>query len=187
MSGKSQFSEWSPERVAAMSARNRAAHLPAQATLDVSTKLGDELVDDDLDKVKVKPDSKRKAKRDATRDAASKTADEDKPSRVPPSTAWPVFEAMLRAAKLPAPHYEFRFNAERKWRFDVAFPDHRIAVEIDGGVWRSGGGAHSHPSGILRDMEKINAAQLAGWRVLRYTPDNIARAIDDLKLCLGGT
>src|SRR5438874_724242 len=51
---------------------------------------------------------------------------------------WPVFEAMLRANKLPAPQYEFRFSAERKWRFDIAFPAERIAIECDGGIYSDG-------------------------------------------------
>lgn len=191
MSGKSQFAEWSPERVAAMSARNRAARtreidpvysaahtLPMQATLDVSTKLGDEIRDDDLDTVKVKPASKRKAK---PRAGILEADHEDG------EQTWPVFEAMLRANKLPAPCYGFRFNAERKWRFDMAFPDYRVALEVDGGIWRKDRGAHGRPANILRDMAKINAAQLAGWKVLRYTPEQLPGAIDDLNVCLGGT
>jgi hypothetical protein len=97
-----------------------------------------------------------------------------------------VFEAMLRANKLPAPCYGFRFHAERKWRFDMAFPDHRIALEVDGGIWRKGGGAHSHPSEHPprhgKDQRRP-ARRLEGASVhARAT----ARAIDDLKLCLGG-
>jgi very-short-patch-repair endonuclease len=190
VSGKSQFSEWSAERVAAMSARNRAARgrdvdpvysaahrpamAPAQATLDVSTSLGDEIADDDLDKVKVK--------KGPTSKAVTRILEADHEDR---EQTWPVFEAMLRANRLPAPCYGFRFNAERKWRFDMAFPQHRVALEVDGGIWRKDRGAHGRPQNILRDMEKINAAQLAGWKVLRYTPEQLPAAIDDLKLCLG--
>ena len=28
---------------------------------------------------------------------------------------------------------EFRFHETRKWRFDYAFPSHKIAIEVDGG------------------------------------------------------
>lgn len=94
------------------------------------------------------------------------------------------FEAMLRGAKLPAPQYEFQFNAARKWRFDIAFAKQRIAIEVDGGIWREDRGAHGRPANILRDMEKGNAAQLAGWKYLRYTPDNLMRAVDDIRRCL---
>ena len=66
---------------------------------------------------------------------------------------------------LPPYRAEFRFHPSRQWRFDFAWPEHRLALEIDGG---SGGfGRHSRPSGMRGDNEKINAATLLGWRVLR--------------------
>jgi very-short-patch-repair endonuclease len=62
---------------------------------------------------------------------------------------------------------EYRFDDKRRWRFDFAFPDKRLAVEIDGGTWVRG--RHQRPEGYERDCEKLNAAALAGWRVLRFT------------------
>lgn len=95
---------------------------------------------------------------------------------------WPVFEAMLRANKLPAPQYEFRFDAVRKWRFDIAFPQYRIAIEVDGGSWGKSG--HTDGEGFRRDLEKMNAATVAGWRVLRYPLESLYKAIDDIKALL---
>lgn len=63
---------------------------------------------------------------------------------------------------------EYRFNPTRRWRFDWAWPDARIALEIEGGAWTQG--RHTRGSGFLADMEKYNAAGLAGWRVFRVTP-----------------
>lgn len=57
------------------------------------------------------------------------------------------------------------FHPERRWRFDFAFPEARLAVEIDGGQWAPHGGRHSRDS----DREKLNAAAVLGWRVLRYS------------------
>lgn len=78
---------------------------------------------------------------------------------------------------LPAWKREFRFHPTRLWRMDYAWPDHRIGVEIEGGIWMKGktgrGGAHSLPTNILRDMEKQNAAHLLGWRVFRFTPGQL--------------
>lgn len=46
-------------------------------------------------------------------------------------------------------------------------------MEIEGGIWMRaygrGGGAHSRPMNILRDMEKGNLAAKLGWRVFRFT------------------
>ena len=36
-----------------------------------------------------------------------------------------------------------------------------------------GGGAHSRPANIERDMEKHNAATLSGWKILRVQPQHI--------------
>lgn len=66
---------------------------------------------------------------------------------------------------------EYVFHPTRQWRFDVALPDHRIAIEIEGGIWKHGGGGHSHPMHIERDIEKYNAAAQLGWRVFRFMPD----------------
>lgn len=66
---------------------------------------------------------------------------------------------------------EFRFHPVRKWRFDYAVPASRVALEVEGGVWR--GGRHTSPKGFMTDMEKYNAAAIAGWVVVRTTPDRL--------------
>lgn len=66
---------------------------------------------------------------------------------------------------------EYRFHNTRKWRFDYAIPEHKIAIEVEGGVWT--GGRHTSPKGFLGDMEKYNTATVMGWRVLRTTPDKL--------------
>lgn len=68
---------------------------------------------------------------------------------------------------------EFKFHPVRKWRFDYAIPDHKIALEVEGGVWT--GGRHTSSVGFMKDMEKYNTATLMGWRVFRTTPDELYR------------
>jgi hypothetical protein len=63
------------------------------------------------------------------------------------------------------PVRELTFHPRRKWRFDFAFPDRMIAVEIEGGV----GGRHQRIGGFTGDCVKYNAAAALGWRVFRYT------------------
>jgi len=63
---------------------------------------------------------------------------------------------------------EYRFHPVRRWRFDYAMPEVKVAVEIDGGVFVCG--RHSRGIGQVRDMEKMNAAAELGWRVLHFTP-----------------
>lgn len=66
---------------------------------------------------------------------------------------------------------EHRFHETRKWRFDFANANKEIAIEIDGGIWIRG--RHSRGAGQLADMEKINEATRMGWRVYRFTPQQV--------------
>ncbi|WP_244875256.1 endonuclease domain-containing protein [Vibrio litoralis] len=79
----------------------------------------------------------------------------------------------IRALKLPMPVEEFRFHPERKWRFDFAYPNHKVAIEVEGGTWS--GGRHTRGSGYEKDCEKYNAASLLGWSVYRFTSTMIKR------------
>lgn len=73
----------------------------------------------------------------------------------------------IRANKLPAPVREHRFHETRRWRFDFAWPEAKVAAECEGGTFS--GGRHTRGSGFEKDSEKYNAAALAGWRVFRFT------------------
>jgi very-short-patch-repair endonuclease len=73
----------------------------------------------------------------------------------------------LKLGFLLAP--EFRFHVDRRWRFDYAIPDLKIAIEIEGGIWQYG--RHNHPIGFSKDCEKYNTATLMGWIIFRL-PDS---------------
>jgi len=79
-----------------------------------------------------------------------------------------IVTAYWRTLGIPEPELEHRFHPERKWRFDFAWPQQKVALEVEGGVWTYG--RHNRASGFLRDMEKYNRAAVLGWRVLRVTP-----------------
>lgn len=72
------------------------------------------------------------------------------------------------------------------WRFDYACPEFKLIVEVDGGIFRPGGGAHSHPVDVRRNMLKRNDAVLAGYAVLAFTPEQVKEraAIGDVELFL---
>lgn len=82
-----------------------------------------------------------------------------------------IFAGACRDFGLPAPEFELEFHPTRKWRFDIAWPDKRVAVEVEGGVWSKG--RHVRGSGFIKDMEKYNAAVALGWRILRYVPNEV--------------
>lgn len=79
-------------------------------------------------------------------------------------------------AKLPTPEREFRAVPGRAFRFDFAWPESRLLVEVQGGAWgtkKGGKTGHNTGVGINRDCEKSNLATLAGWRVLSVTTNHI--------------
>jgi very-short-patch-repair endonuclease len=87
-------------------------------------------------------------------------------------------------ANLPEPVREYKFHPTRRWKFDFAYPDQKIAIEVEGGTWISG--RHSRGSGYQADCEKYNAAVLLGWKVLRFTRAMIeGNAVETIKSILG--
>ncbi len=79
--------------------------------------------------------------------------------------------AIIRCLDIPEPVREYRFHPARRWRLDYAWPDFRLAVEIEGGVWING--RHTRGRGFLGDLEKYNELAMAGWSLLRFTPKQV--------------
>lgn len=90
----------------------------------------------------------------------------------------------IKAMALPEPSTEHRFHPVRRWRFDFAWPDVMLAVEVEGGVYANG--RHSRGAGFTNDCEKYNEATLMGWRVLRVTAPQIksGQAVEWLRQAL---
>ena len=64
---------------------------------------------------------------------------------------------------------EYRFHPVRRWRFDFALPDRKIAIEYEGGTWNKGG--HVRGKHYSSDCEKYSVASIMGWTVIRITAD----------------
>ena len=78
-------------------------------------------------------------------------------------TYWRLF-----APGAPQPEHDVEFCPDRRWRADFMWQEYGVIVECEGGVYT--GQAHGSVSGILRDIEKYNAANSLGYRVFRYGP-----------------
>ncbi len=104
----------------------------------------------------------------------------------PLATDLAILVAAVEQAGWPAPVLEHEFHPVRKWRFDLAWPDPRVALERHGGTFvtvRCTCGKpytrfvsrHHDKNGLEMDAEKTNAAAALGWSVIVATP----RMLDD--------
>lgn len=91
------------------------------------------------------------------------------------STGDPVWLALIRAwclsQSVPLPETEHEFAREslgRLWRFDLCWPGHSVALEVEG-VTRHGG-RHQRVEGLEEDAVKYSWAAILGWTLIRATP-----------------
>ena len=99
---------------------------------------------------------------------------------------------------IDSPSPEFKFHPTRQWRFDRAWEYHRVAVEIEGGVYgkpircqdcgtlvrgtkKDGSfgkeitvaSGHRGFERFISDKEKYNEAAMLGWAILRFVREDI--------------
>lgn len=64
---------------------------------------------------------------------------------------------------------EFRFSLERKFRFDLYAESLRMGFEVNGHF------QGKHGAGWSSDAEKLNLAQMMGYRVMVFTNKQVER------------
>jgi len=72
---------------------------------------------------------------------------------------------------IPEPVFEHRFHSTRKWRLDIAWPEYRLALEVQGGIFVRG--RHSRGAAMLKEWEKLNELACMGWRVIYCQPRDL--------------
>lgn len=82
---------------------------------------------------------------------------------------------------------EFAFGKPigRKWRADFLVRPN-VLIEIEGGLWVTS--RHRTGMGFANDCRKYNAAAVLGYRVLRYTSEDLKRldeVIDEIRSLIG--
>jgi very-short-patch-repair endonuclease len=83
---------------------------------------------------------------------------------------------LLRAAGLPEPklQWQVRHAGRLCAVVDFAWPERRIALEVDGFRW------HSDPGTFVRDRRRCNQLQELGWLVFRTTFTEVEEGAPDL-------
>lgn len=76
------------------------------------------------------------------------------------------FARVLREHGLPLPEFQYRVG---RHRVDFAYPELRIAIEVDGFE------VHGTPAALQADLERQNTLVAAGWTVLRFTWRDVVR------------
>lgn len=77
-----------------------------------------------------------------------------------------AFAKQITVLDLPAPQREYRFMDNRDFRLDYAWPQKKLAVEVNGMV-------HRIKERFLRDTEKVAYALIHGWIVLPVSGDDV--------------
>lgn len=67
--------------------------------------------------------------------------------------------------------FEYAVGRRLKADFVVQANSDAVLVEIQGGVYTRK--AHGSVSGVLADIDRLNAATVNGWRMLRFTPKQV--------------
>ena len=80
-------------------------------------------------------------------------------------------KVLAQLVGFPDPVIELLFHHKRKWRFDYAWEEQKLALEVHGGI--HSGGRHTRGRGFVEDRAKMNEATLLGWTVLEVTPEHI--------------
>jgi hypothetical protein len=78
----------------------------------------------------------------------------------------------IKAIGLPKPVIEYKFHPTRKWRFDIAWPELMLAVEVEGGTWGKKS-RHTTGSGFEGDCLKYAESMKLGYDVYRCTGDMV--------------
>lgn len=80
----------------------------------------------------------------------------------PPSMLESEFRRLLQRSGLPLPVAELTWQGGR-YRLDFAYPDRRLAIEVDGYAF------HSRPAQMQADYQRRNQLVQDGWSLLLFT------------------
>lgn len=89
---------------------------------------------------------------------------------------------LLLKAKLPLPSSQYKIRGEGRFlaRVDFAYPDARLAIEVDGYRW------HSGRQRWQRDLARRNVLTTLGWRVIHMTSTDLDERSGEIVALVAG-
>ena len=82
-----------------------------------------------------------------------------------------LLESQMQEAGLSGFVREYQAIEGRRFKWDFAFVEDRLLIEVQGAVWVKGG--HSTGVGITRDCEKFSIASANKWFTIPVTTDHV--------------
>ena len=82
-----------------------------------------------------------------------------------------LLESQMQEAGLVGFVREYQAIEGRRFKWDFAFVEDRLLIEVQGAVWVKGG--HSTGVGITRDCEKFSIASANKWFTIPVTTDHV--------------
>ena len=105
-----------------------------------------------------------------------------------PEPQWPVafelsesalerilFAQICERTAIPLPAQQFHFAIGRDYRADFTWPDHRLLVEVEGGLWI--GGKHAIALHEQRRQRRRCYAQALGWSIVEVSPPDVRSGV----------
>jgi len=106
---------------------------------------------------------------------APKDQEEAPKKEIKPKKAKPDLEGMLdmqlHSTGISGYRRQVRFHSKRRWKFDFAFEDIKLAIEIHGGTYSRG--AHSRGPHQRKDFEKWSIAGIDRWVILHFDTKDV--------------
>lgn len=97
----------------------------------------------------------------------------------PPSVLETRMRRLLRSGGLPDAAMEHVAGPDGEYRIDLAYPEHRLAVELYGYRW------HHSRAQMQRDHRRQRRLTLEGWTILVFTWDDVVHEPDRVAAELG--
>ena len=72
---------------------------------------------------------------------------------------------------IPQPQKQYIFHPERNWKLDFAWPEYKLALELEG--W-----GHRTKKRFDEDIIKYNELSLMGWCLLRVNTDMVKKSTE---------